>query len=66
MPTLAERWIEEGKEIGLKEGFELGERIAAEEFRREVIRRMIKRNISLELIADCLSIEKEEVKRLMH
>ncbi len=56
MPALAQRWVDQGKEVGLKEGQET-EKI-------EIARKLIDRGIDLNLIAETTGLSRAEIDKL--
>ena len=62
MPTLAQRWIDEGKQYGRKEGRQEGERLN----KLEIARNMLLRDYSIEEVAVITGLKEEEIKRLIN
>jgi predicted transposase/invertase (TIGR01784 family) len=56
MPTLAQRWVEQGVETGIKEGKKI-EKI-------EIAKKLIKKGIDLNIIAESTGLPREEIDEL--
>ena len=60
--------LEKGKEIGLEKGKEIGKGegilLGKERMRREAVFRMLDRGLDPALIAECVDLPEEEVRRL--
>ncbi len=60
MPTLAQRWVEQGIEKGIETGLKKG----AQERNIEIAKRLIKRGIDLNIIAESTGLSREEIDEL--
>ena len=76
MPTLAQRWVEQGEERGVKKGVKQGIEQGIEKgiktgFNQgkkiekvEIAKRLIKRGIDLNIIAESTGLPREEIDEL--
>jgi predicted transposase/invertase (TIGR01784 family) len=58
MPTLAQRWKDEGKQEGLKEGIEINA--------KETARKMLEDGLTVETISKYTGLTEKEIKTLMN
>ena len=67
MQTIAEEWKREGIKIGEEKGIKIGEkrgeRIGEEKGKVETARKLIKRGIDIEIIAEATGFSKEEIEK---
>ena len=68
MPTLAQRWVEQGEERGVEKGVEQGVKTGIKEGKKiekvEIAKRLIKRGIDLNIIAESTGLPREEIDEL--
>jgi predicted transposase/invertase (TIGR01784 family) len=72
MATLAQRWLEQGKKIGLEEGIEKGIEKGIEQGiekgiekgKLETARELIKRGVDINIITEATGIPREEIEKL--
>lgn len=68
MPTLAQRWIEQGIEQGYEEGMEKGvlkgKVEGIKEGKIETARELIKNGVSIDIISSSTGLPREEVEQL--
>ncbi len=64
VPSLARRWYEEGKEIGLKEGIEKGIEKGEYEKAKRVARNMLMMGLGIDVIVKATGLSEEEVKKI--
>ncbi|MCK4763036.1 MAG: Rpn family recombination-promoting nuclease/putative transposase [Candidatus Aminicenantes bacterium] len=68
MSTIAEKWVQKGREQGRKEGIEKGiekgRKEGREETRREMAKRLIQKAIDLNIIADATGLSRREIDSL--
>jgi predicted transposase/invertase (TIGR01784 family) len=69
MPTLAERWKNEGKEkwmkVGMKEGMEAGKKEGMRTGKLETARELLKNGVSIDIIAKSTGFSKKELEKLI-
>ncbi|MDQ1350758.1 MAG: hypothetical protein QG657_1060 [Acidobacteriota bacterium] len=74
MPTLAQRWMDEGKKEGIemgmlkgmKTGMKEGMKSGMKAERLKTAKRMLSDNLSIETIAKYTNLTEKEVRALMH
>jgi len=70
MPTLAQRWKDEGKkewiEVGMQKGMKTGMKTGMKAERLKTAKRMLSDNVSIETIAKYTDLTEKEVRSLMH
>ncbi len=66
MPTLAQRWIDEGKQYGRQEGWQKGRQEGERLNKLEIARNMLLRDYSIEEVAVITGLKEEEIKRLIN
>jgi predicted transposase YdaD len=64
MPTLAQRWVEQGEERGVKKGVKTGVNQGKKIEKVEIAKRLIKRGIDLNIIAESTGLSREEIDEL--
>ncbi|MCK4764082.1 MAG: hypothetical protein KAW12_17920, partial [Candidatus Aminicenantes bacterium] len=64
MPTLAQRWIDQGVELGIEEGIEKGIERGIEKGKIEAARGLIKNGVALGTIARSIGVPLKELKKL--
>jgi predicted transposase/invertase (TIGR01784 family) len=66
MPTLAQRWKDEGKKEWLQVGMQKGMKTGMKAERLKTAKRMLSDNVSIETIAKYTDLTEKEVRSLMH
>ena len=66
MPTLAQQLIKEGRKEGIKEGEKRGEKRGEIKEKREIARRMLLNNFSVEQVVTITGLSEKEVKALIN
>jgi predicted transposase/invertase (TIGR01784 family) len=70
MPTLAQRWKDEGKkewiQVGMQKGMKTGMKTGMKAERLKTAKRLLHKNLPIETIAECTDLTEKEVKSLMH
>lgn len=61
MPTLAQRWIEQGKQAGIQEGIQVGEKKGIS----KVVLNMYRKKVNIEEISDYTGLSKEEIEKII-
>jgi len=64
MGTLARKWFEEGREIGLKEGIEKGIEKGEYERAKQVAKNMLLKGLDINLISEVTGLSKEEIREI--
>jgi len=66
MPTLAQRWKDEGKKEWIQVGMQKGMKTGMKAERLKTAKRLLHKNLPIETIAECTDLTEKEVKSLMH
>ncbi len=78
MPTLAQRWKDEGKKewiqvgmqkgmkTGMQKGMKTGMKTGMKAERLKTAKRLLQKNLPIETIAECTDLTEKEVRSLMH
>lgn len=70
MPTLAQRWKDEGKkewiQVGMQKGIKTGMKTGMKAERLKTAKRLLHKNLPIETIAECTDLTEKEVRSLMH
>ena len=64
MPTLAQRWVKQGEERGVKKGVKTGFNQGKKIEKVEIAKKLIKRGIDLNIIAESTGLPREEIDEL--
>jgi len=64
MPTLAQRWLEEGKELGIKLGEKSGIARGQKQGKIETAKEALKQGIPIEMVAKITNLPIKEIKAL--
>jgi predicted transposase/invertase (TIGR01784 family) len=70
VPTLAQRWKNEGRkeriEMGMQKGIKIGMKTGMKAERLKTAKRLLQKNLPIETIAECTDLTEKEVRALMH
>jgi predicted transposase/invertase (TIGR01784 family) len=70
MPTLAQRWKDEGKKewiaVGRQKGRKAGVKAGMKAERLKTAKRLLHKNLPIETIAECTDLTEKEVRSLLH
>ena len=66
MPTLAQRWKDEGRKEGIEMGMQKGMKTGMKAERLKTAKRLLHKNLPIETIAKYTDLTEKEVRSLMH